>query len=81
MNLSFLAGIILTLVPFIASFRPFFGTAALNLTEIIIAVGCALAIIPLVEIQKLIEWGIKRRKQKKIAVYKEEQDNEAESQN
>lgn len=81
MNLSFVVGIALTLITFIPGLQAFFGTTTLNLTEIIIAVGCAVAIIPLVEIQKLIENLVWKRKQKKINVYKEEQDTEAEEQN
>jgi len=81
MNLSFIAGIALTLITFIPSFQPFFGTTSLSLTHTLISVGCAVAIVPLVEIQKLIEYIIRKNKQKKIDVYKEEQDEETEQQN
>ena len=81
MNLSFLAGIALTLITFIPALQSFFGTATLNLIEIIISVGCALAIIPLVELQKGIERLIRKKKQKNIANYQEEQEIETEEQN
>lgn len=81
MNLSFIAGVALTLITFIPTFQTFFGTVALTWPQIAWAVGFALAIIPLVEIQKLIENAITRKKQKKITVYQEEQDSETEEQN
>ncbi|MBE5734886.1 MAG: calcium-translocating P-type ATPase, PMCA-type [Clostridiales bacterium] len=56
LNIAFLVGIIFilipTLIPFIAGF---FGAVPLTLTQWIIAVGCSIAIIPMVEIQKIIE--------------------------
>ena len=46
-----------------------------------IAIGFAFAIVPVVEIQKLTEFLIKRRKNKKIEMFKEEQKEETEEQN
>jgi len=61
LNLSALAGILLTLlVVLVPFFNTIFHTVALSWYEWLISVGVALAIIPLVEIQKLIEKGLKK---------------------
>lgn len=56
LNLSFLLGVVLvlvvTLIPPIASL---FSCVPLSITEWAIALGCAIMIIPFVEVQKLIE--------------------------
>lgn len=64
LNLATLAGVALTALTFVPAFQTFFGTTTLTLTELAIAVGSALAIIPIVEIQKLIEYTIRRKKAK-----------------
>ena len=46
-----------------------------------INLGCAIAIIPFVEIQKFIEWTLRRKKNKRIVNYQSEQDLETEEQN
>ena len=46
-----------------------------------VAIGCAVAIVPIVEIQKMVERIIRKNKQKKIASYSNEQDEEVEQQN
>jgi len=81
LNLAFLAGLALTAITFIPAFQSFMGTTMLSGVEFAIAIGCAVAIIPVVEVQKLIEWGINRKKQKKINAFKEEQNIETEEQN
>lgn len=65
LNYATLAGFALTAFTFIPVFQSFFGTTALNLTEFLIAVVCAIAIIPVVEIQKLIENRIRKNKMQK----------------
>ena len=63
LNLSFLIGVALTiLVILIPPLRTVFDTVALSGTEWIISVGAAFMIIPLVEIQKLIENSIEKKK-------------------
>jgi Ca2+-transporting ATPase len=64
MNVAFLAGILLTLLPFIPGFQSFFGIVPLTIVEYAIAIGCAFAIIPIVEIQKLIERMVLKKKAK-----------------
>ena len=65
-NFSFLAGLALTLVVVLVPFlQTFFGTTNLTLIEWAISVGCAILIIPLVEIQKLFTYLITKRKNKK----------------
>lgn len=81
LNYAFLAGIALTAVTFIPGISSFIGITMLTTKEFIIAFACALAIIPIVELQKLTEWLIKRSKTKKIDAYKEEQRTETEEQN
>ena len=74
MNLAALAGLVLTAITFIPGLQSFFGTTTLTLAELAISVGCAFVIIPIVEIQKLIEKLMYNKKQKKIAEFEEEQD-------
>jgi Ca2+-transporting ATPase len=81
LNMSFVAGIALTAITFIPAFQTFFGTTTLSMAEFAIAVGCAVAIIPIVEIQKLIERVIYNKKQKRINAYKDEQTTETNEQN
>jgi hypothetical protein len=81
MNWSFLAGVALTAITFIPALQQFFGTTMLSGAQFAIAIGFAFAIIPVVEIQKLTEFLIKRRKNKKIEMFKEEQKEETEEQN
>ncbi len=65
LNLSFLVGVILTVaVVLIPGVNAAFGLVAISWYEWLIAIGVALAIIPLVEIQKLIEGAIAKRKAK-----------------
>ncbi len=81
MNLSFLAGVILTAITFIPAFQTFFGTTMLSAGQFAIAIGLSFAIIPCVELQKIIEWGVRRKKEKQITQYQAEQKDEFESQN
>jgi len=67
MNMAFLAGVILTLVPFIPAFQGFFGISPLTFGEYAIAIGCALAIIPIVELQKWIERLFSKKRNKSNA--------------
>ncbi len=63
LDLSALLGIVLTLVVVLVPFfNDIFHTAPLNATEWAIAIGISVAIIPLVELQKLIERLIFRKK-------------------
>ena len=64
LNLAAIAGVVLIAITFLPAFQGFFGTTALNFAEIAIAVGCAMAIIPLTELQKGIEKLIRKRKNK-----------------
>lgn len=66
MNLACLAGVILTIIPFIPAFQTFFGVSSLTLAEFSIAFGCAIAIIPIVELQKLIERVVDKKKSKNV---------------
>ncbi len=66
LNLSFIAGAVLILpITLIPALQGVFGTASLTIGEWAIALGCGVAIIPFVEIQKLIENAIEKRKAKK----------------
>ena len=73
LNYAALAGIALTAMTFIPAFQTFMGTTMLNGAEFAIAIGCAFAIVPVVECQKLIEWLMFRRKQKQITDFKQEE--------
>ena len=79
--MSFVAGIALTAITFIPAFQSFFGTTSLTMAEFAISVGCAVAIIPIVEVQKLIERAIYNKKQNRINLYKDEQTSETNEQN
>ena len=81
MNWSFLAGIALTAITFIPALQLFFGTTMLTLSQFAISIGFAFAIIPIVELQKLIEYLVNKSKNKKIANFKAEQNEETEEQN
>lgn len=80
LNLSFVIGVGLTALTFIPAVQTFFGTTMLSLSEFAIAIGCAVAIIPLVELQKGIEILIKKRKQKKIEEFNKQENIEMEEQ-
>ena len=81
LNYSMLAGLALTAITFIPAFQSFMGMTMLSGAEFAIAIGCAIAIIPFVEIQKFIEWTLRRKKNKRIINYQSEQDLETEEQN
>ncbi|MGN0807786.1 MAG: calcium-translocating P-type ATPase, PMCA-type [Candidatus Coproplasma sp.] len=67
LNLSALLGIALTVaVVVIPGVNTVFHTAPLDVWEWLVAVGVAVAIIPLVELQKLIERAVAKRKKKNI---------------
>lgn len=70
LNWAVLAGFVLTAITFVPAFQSFFGTTTLTLNEFLISVGCAIAIIPIVEIQKLIEYHIRKNKRKKMDAIK-----------
>jgi len=78
LNYAVLAGLALTAITFIPAFQTFMGTTMLSLKEFAIAIGCALAIIPAVEIQKLIENIVFKSKQQRIKAFEEEQDKKTE---
>ena len=77
-NYAVLAGLALTAITFIPAFQTFMGTTMLSLPEFAVAIGCAFAIIPAVEIQKLIENLLDKSKQKKIQSFKEEESKKTE---
>ena len=81
LNLAFVIGVGLTALTFIPAVQTFFGTTMLSLSELAISVGCAVAIIPIVEIQKLIENLVKKNKQKKINAFVEIEQDEINGQN
>lgn len=81
LNWAFVAGVALTALTFVPAFQTFFGTTMLSLGEFAIAIGCAVAIIPIVEIQKFIEYMAWKKKQKKIAEFQKAENIEIESQN
>lgn len=62
LNLSFLLGVALIGITFIPGLQTFFGTVPLNIYEVLISLACAIAIIPLVELQKLIYKIITKKK-------------------
>jgi Ca2+-transporting ATPase len=64
MNFAALAGVILTSIIFIPALRSIFGNCALSVGQLLIAVGLAALIIPLVEIQKFIMLKIKNHKKR-----------------
>ena len=81
LNWSFVAGVALTALTFIPALQTFFGTTMLSATEFAIAIGCAVAIIPVVEFQKAIEHCVWKNKKQKIADFNKEEEKEVESQN
>ena len=63
LNLSFIVGTVLVLfITLVPVFHDIFDISTLNAAEWFIALGTAVAIIPLVEIQKLIENAIAKKK-------------------
>lgn len=63
LNLSFLLGAVLLLaVVLIPGLNAWFGAVTLDWKQWLIALGCAIAIVPFVEIQKIIENKIKASK-------------------
>ncbi len=66
LNLSFIAGVVLILpLILIPALNPIFGTAPLTLVEWVISIGCGVLIIPFVELQKVIENAIDKKKRNK----------------
>ncbi len=62
LNISFLVGAaLLCITVLIPPLRPLFSTAALTWDEWLIALACGIGILPLVEIQKLIENTVSKR--------------------
>ena len=69
LNLSLLLGVVLTVtVVAVPAFNGIFRTAPLNLYEWLTAVGVALAIVPLVEAEKLLVKLFTRKKKKSVDV-------------
>lgn len=64
MGLAFLLTLMVIYVPALSAI---FGFTAISFKEYIIAMGLALCIIPLVELQKLIKFWIVKAKSKKNA--------------
>ncbi len=63
LNLSFLVGVVLiVMVILIPPFQTIFDTASLTWYEWLISIGCAIMIIPMVEIQKVIQKLVKKKK-------------------
>lgn len=78
LNLAFLAGICLTALTFIPGISEFIGVVMISGGQFAIAIGLAFAIIPIVELQKFIEWLVFRKKEKKIVAFQAEQQVESE---
>lgn len=73
MNISFIVGaILMVLAVNLDSWIPgeieIFGTTQINAVDWVICIACAFAIVPAIEIQKLIENAIKKSKAKKANV-------------
>ncbi|MGN0817511.1 MAG: cation-translocating P-type ATPase [Candidatus Coproplasma sp.] len=69
LNLSALFGVVLTLAAaLVPAMNSIFHTASLNWVEWLISIGAATAIIPLVEMQKLIRKLIKKRCDKNLEI-------------
>lgn len=63
LNLSFVVGALLVMIVIMTPWiRDFFNAVPLSPLEYIIAISCSILIIPLVEIQKFIEWKILKLK-------------------
>jgi Ca2+-transporting ATPase len=66
LNISFVVGIALVLLPvLIPGLGKVFGATPLSLVEWLVAVACAVAIVPIVEIQKAVERAIDKKKKRK----------------
>ncbi len=66
LNISFIVGLVLVLIPsLIPVIAGFFGLVSLSIGQWAIAVGASIFIIPLVEIQKVIENNLAKRKKNK----------------
>lgn len=66
LNISFVVGIALVLLPvLIPGLGKVFGATPLSLVEWLVTVACAVAIVPIVEIQKVIERAIDKKKKRK----------------
>ena len=68
MNIAFLVGAALTVLAAyidVWANTEIFGTVALTPIDWLICIACAFAIVPLVEIQKIIENAVKKAKEKK----------------
>ena len=67
LNISFIVGLSLVLIPtLVPVIATFFGFASLSLTQWIYAILCSVMIIPFVEIQKLIENRIDKKRRNNI---------------
>ena len=65
LNLSFLVGVALVLIPvLVPGLHTVFGAATLHWSEWLVAVACAIAIIPIVEVQKAIERAVGEKTRK-----------------
>lgn len=63
LNYAFVIGMVLIVLPVVVPFvAKFFGLVALNVAQWGIAVACALAVVPLVELEKLIINNLKKSK-------------------
>jgi Ca2+-transporting ATPase len=61
MNLAVIVGVLLTSIVFIPALSTIFGVTALNISQLGISIGMATAIIPIVELQKIIMSKIKSK--------------------
>lgn len=65
LNLSFLVGVALVLIPvLVPGLHTVFGAATLHWSEWLVAVACAIAIIPIAEVQKAIERAVGEKTRK-----------------
>lgn len=66
LNISFIVGLVLVLAPCLLPFmQTFFGTTSLSVIEWVVALGFAIAIIPVVELQKFIIRRYSKKKEKR----------------
>ena len=66
LNISFIVGLVLVLAPCLLPFmQTFFGTTSLSVIEWVVAFGFAIAIIPIVELQKFIIRRYSKKKEKR----------------